>query len=517
MSSFPENLQHVAIYLRKSRADVDAESRGEGETLSKHKKALLELSRRFNYTIDHIYEEIVSGERIVDRPQMQELLHRVHDGRYQAVLCMDIDRLGRGNMIDQGLIQDTFKTSRTLIVTLRKVYDLRDEMDEEWSEFEAFMARRELKIITRRMQRGRRQSAGAGRSISKKPPYGYLRSADLKLHPDPSTSPVVKLIFQMSAQGTGPSFIAQHLTSLGIATPTGKSVWTRSSVHAILNNPAYAGHIVWGTVRFEKSRENHRKYIRLREKPENWVVCRDAHEPLVDSDTYERCRDASRKRPKVPVKKELSNPLAGLLYCGECGKAMRRQQTYNRPLNSLLCPTTGCKTKGARFEIVEQRLLDALYCAMGNLKIDLEWQSFVEGFTANSEGEWTLLERQIQKLQADVSELCAQQEALYDLLERGVYDVDTFHARHRLIAAKIQSAKEKLIHTTVALQRSQAEAELAENLELHSIDVVSAYKLAPTAKVKNDLLRTAIEKVVYVRDPDWKLRDQFELEVFLRF
>lgn len=43
MREFPKDLNRVAIYLRKSRADIEAEMRGEGETLSKHKKALWSL------------------------------------------------------------------------------------------------------------------------------------------------------------------------------------------------------------------------------------------------------------------------------------------------------------------------------------------------------------------------------------------------------------------------------------------------------------------------------------------
>ena len=34
------------LYLRKSRADADAEARGEGETLSRHQKILLELAKK---------------------------------------------------------------------------------------------------------------------------------------------------------------------------------------------------------------------------------------------------------------------------------------------------------------------------------------------------------------------------------------------------------------------------------------------------------------------------------------
>lgn len=35
----------TAIYLRKSRADLEAEARGEGETLAKHRTTLLKNSK----------------------------------------------------------------------------------------------------------------------------------------------------------------------------------------------------------------------------------------------------------------------------------------------------------------------------------------------------------------------------------------------------------------------------------------------------------------------------------------
>jgi len=62
------------IYLRKSRADMDAEARGEGETLARHEHALLNLAKQKNLSITALYKEIVSGETIAARPVMQQLL-----------------------------------------------------------------------------------------------------------------------------------------------------------------------------------------------------------------------------------------------------------------------------------------------------------------------------------------------------------------------------------------------------------------------------------------------------------
>jgi len=162
----------VAIYLRKSRADIEAEARGEGETLSRHRRALLDLARNEGYHVVEVKEEIASGERIAFRPKMMELLREVENGEYDAVLCMDLDRLGRGNMQEQGMILDTFRRTGTKIVTPRKVYDLDDEIDEELSEIQAFFARKEFKIITRRLKAGRWASIKEGIGSSAPLPMG---------------------------------------------------------------------------------------------------------------------------------------------------------------------------------------------------------------------------------------------------------------------------------------------------------------------------------------------------------
>src|SRR5690606_32302470 len=117
----------------------------------------------------------------------------------KGVLVVDMDRLGRGDMQEQGLILGTFRRLNVKIITPRKTYDLNDEFDEEYSEFEAFMARKELKLITRRLQRGRVMSVEAGNYIATRPPYGYeiLELKDGRtLKPHPEQANVVKQVFR---------------------------------------------------------------------------------------------------------------------------------------------------------------------------------------------------------------------------------------------------------------------------------------------------------------------------------
>ena len=71
-----------AMYLRKSRKDIELEALGQGETLARHRSALTELAERQGLHIARIYEEMVSGESIAARPKMQELLDEVCAGVY---------------------------------------------------------------------------------------------------------------------------------------------------------------------------------------------------------------------------------------------------------------------------------------------------------------------------------------------------------------------------------------------------------------------------------------------------
>ena len=158
-------MSSYAIYLRKSRADIEAEAKGEGETLARHHAQLMELARRRDLNVTRIYKEIVSGENIAARPQMQLLLADISENKYDGVIVMEIERLARGDTIDQGVVAQAFKSTDTKIITPTKTYDPANEFDEEYFEFSLFMSRREYKTIRRRMEAGLLASCKKGNYI----------------------------------------------------------------------------------------------------------------------------------------------------------------------------------------------------------------------------------------------------------------------------------------------------------------------------------------------------------------
>ena len=257
------------IYLRKSRADAEAEARGEGETLARHEHTLCDLAKRQKLHISKIYREIVSGETIAARPQMQQLLQDVESGIYAGVLVMEVERLARGDTIDQGIVAQAFKYSGTKIVTPTKTYNPDNEFDEEYFEFSLFMSRREYKTIKRRMQAGRAAAAKEGKFVGNIPPYGYDRKkldhdSGFMLVPNEKAK-IVKMIFEWYTVGVvmpdgtrqriGTTHIANRLHQMGIKTPRGGR-WNNYSVRSILLNPVYCGVIRWGYRRGKSKLQN---------------------------------------------------------------------------------------------------------------------------------------------------------------------------------------------------------------------------------------------------------------------
>ena len=69
----------------------------------------------------------MSGETIAARPVMQQLLIEIEQNVWSGVLVMEIERLARGDTIDQGIVAQAFKYSNTKIITPLKTYDPTNE------------------------------------------------------------------------------------------------------------------------------------------------------------------------------------------------------------------------------------------------------------------------------------------------------------------------------------------------------------------------------------------------------
>lgn len=491
-----------AIYLRKSRADEESELKEGHETLSRHRSTLLKIAREQNLNIVEIKEELVSGESIKYRPKMLELLDEVKNGLYDAVLVMDIDRLGRGNMQDQGLILETFKKSKTKIITPRKTYDLTNEFDEEYSEFEAFMARKELKLITRRMQRGRIKSVEEGKYIASQAPFGYKFVFDSNgkksMVIDDEKAYIVKMIFDLYLnKGYGGRRIASHLNALGLKTSRGRT-WYDKGVRDIIKNKTYAGYVVWNKVERGKTTSRTRSI-------DERIEAKGNHEAIISESDWNKAQDLL-SRNEIPRNKKdttITNPLAGLIVCSNCGyKMVAQQSTYKEGVIVRFIKCTECgANRGIRLDILEDVIISQLKIWVDSYAMSLDTS------TMESKENTTLKEykKLLKTLETEYETLLKQKENLHNLLEQGIYDVDTYLDRSKAVAEKIE-----LNRKSIKLVNKDIELESKSNVSLSDIipEIEKVLKLYPRTdimKERNDLLKQIIDRIEYYREPGKRL------------
>lgn len=240
----PMELWNTYMYLRKSRKDEQHLDEPIEVTLARHHDTLNRLAKAKSLNVVKVYKEVQTGDSIAVRPMMLELLADIEEGLVDAVLVMDIDRLGRGDLQDQGYILNLFKRKHVRIITPDKTYDLSDETDEDMFDFKAFFARKELVTIKRRFARGKQASLNAGNYIGTNAPFGY-RKENKTLCIVEEEAKIIKLMFDLYVnKGYGDTRIARYLKDHGIKNHNGAD-WQRTTIRRILNNPIYIGKVAW--------------------------------------------------------------------------------------------------------------------------------------------------------------------------------------------------------------------------------------------------------------------------------
>lgn len=487
-----------AIYLRKSRADMEAELRGEGETLARHENLLLELARNKNIVIEEIYKEIVSGESIDSRPEMQRLLSDVKQFKWNGILVVEVERLARGETMDQGIVANAFKISNTKIITPTKTYDPQNEFDEEYFEFGLFMSRREYKTINRRLQRGRMISAKEGKYVGSVAPFGYSR---VKIKDDKgytlnenSEAKIVKLIFNLYVyEDLSICGIAKKLNNMNFKTRKSKE-WTPSTINDILCNPVYIGKIKW----------NCRKEIRIykngvlrrtRPRSNKYLIIDGLHKPIINNKTWE---GALKKRNLNYRKKNknntIKNPLYNILICGKCGKKMKRR-SYSKYSKepTIYCNNPKCDNVGSKFCYIEEKVVEGMSKWLENYSLNYsECLKRLEYNKIEHINELIIL------LEKDIKHEKDKLQNVFEYLEDGTYSKEMFNMRKNIILQNIDKMNNSVDEYKEKLNEIQKESKVNTTKIFNNF--LDMYNFLKNPEEKNNLLQIVLDRVLYKKE-----------------
>lgn len=501
------------IYLRKSRADAEAEKLGQGETLARHERILTDFAAREGLPVGKIYREIVSGETIAARDEIQNLIRESYEGMWRGVIVVEVTRLSRGNQGDAQTIMDCLRYSHNnkgmLVVTPTKCYDIvHSSDDEEYMEFELFMSRREYKMIHKRMERGRIQAVVEGNYMGSYRPYGYdilKNRTGRTLIPNPEEAPIVKNIFEWTVrEHLTPGKICKRLTSLGVPTYTGSAEWAIGTVKTILTNPTYTGKVRWND-RMQVKTMVDGKLVKSRPRSnhtDQYMLYDGKHEAIVDEITFHAA--ASRfHSDKTKSNLKLMNPFAGVLICAKCKKAMIYQgynKRPNTPPRILHKSSQICNVKSAVLKDVMDAVAHALELYIDDFEMKIDNLPEVD--------ENSILS-QLESLQKELIKQEKKLPKLFDAWEDGILTDEEFTRRKLVNKERIESIKKQMDHLEDSVPTKD---EYEEKIMLLSDALKSLLDPTLDADIKNTYLKSIISSIEYSRDNN----TEFILDVFLK-
>ena len=343
----------TAIYAR-----VSSERQRQDETIQSQTVGLRELAadRGLLVTEDLVFEDEGFSGASLQRPALERLRDRAAEGAFEVLLCHAPDRLAR-RYAYQVLLLDELARAGVEVCFAKEPERGGTPEDELLRQFQGMIAEYERAQIAERTRRGKLHRARTGSpAVMSAAPYGYryvkkTDHCDAYWEIDELEAQVVRDVFaRYVEEGTSIGELARWLTARGVPTRTGKTRWDRSTVWAMLRNPAYRGQAAFGKTKTaerhggptrttrQRGERHGRRLTRTDQPAEKWTFIPVA--PLISEQTFElaQARLVDNARFSTRNTKQLSL-LGGVLVCRECGYAYYRTwtRTSNKRISYYRC------------------------------------------------------------------------------------------------------------------------------------------------------------------------------------
>jgi len=343
----------AAIYAR-----VSSERQRQDETIQSQTVGLRELAAERGLLIpeDLVFEDEGFSGATLTRPALERLRDRAAEGRFEVLLCHAPDRLAR-RYAYQVLLLEELQRAGVEVCFAKEPERGGTPEDELLRQFQGMIAEYERAQIRERTRRGKLHRArGGSQAVLSAAPYGYryvkkAEHCDAYWEIDELEAQVVRDVFaRYVEEGTSIGELARWLTDRGVRTRKGKTVWDRSTVWAMLRNPAYRGQAAFGKTKMSERHgkptrttrargERHGRRLTRHDQPaEQWTLI--PVPAIVTEETFElaQARLVENARFSRRNTKELTL-LQGVLVCRECGYSCYRTstRTSNKRISYYRC------------------------------------------------------------------------------------------------------------------------------------------------------------------------------------
>ena len=282
------------------------------------------FKKRGHKDVTEFVDDGISGEEISKRPAFSEMLSRMGEGEFGALLVFQVDRIGRfKDRADRNRAMELIINSKILVDTLYDgKFDPKSEDDMDELEKLLTEARRENRRRAKKIVAGQRRARMAGRFASGRIPYGIDWDKEEGWRINEIEYRTLKELHRLLCSGYGLTKTCQILNADPDKYPTrsqrkakeGKegSPWVSATVHGIFHNDFYF------TGKLVQNRMNKQGGPKPKDE---WIEI-DTGINLFTEEEVRECRHHMSRRRVRKNREEVPKDdflLQGLAACSECG------------------------------------------------------------------------------------------------------------------------------------------------------------------------------------------------------
>ena len=237
-----------------------------------------------------------SGARL-DRPGLDGLRDAAEAGLIEGVWCLSPDRLARVYAYQVIVLDELARLDVAVRFTDAPPID-DDPQATLLTQVQGVIAEYERAKITERYRRGKLYRSRLGEVVSWRASYGYRRlprdadgPARLEIY-EPEVEVVRRIFDDYVAGGHSTRQIVQRLAADQIVSPSGKPMWSTSTISRLLRNEAYVGRVYYNRTESVSAPASHKRATIQRPRPrEDWITI--AVPPIVSDDLFDAAQKVS--------------------------------------------------------------------------------------------------------------------------------------------------------------------------------------------------------------------------------
>ena len=441
--------------------------RSESESIANQRKLVREYVARHKdmVLVGEEYDDGYTGTNY-DRPGFCAVLEAVKSGRANCVIVKDLSRLGREYIETGRYLEMTFPAMCVRFIYINYEIDSTHSKSSEELIIPINNINNEdyCRGLSKKLRAQFRVQRSKGEFLGAFACYGYFKSPEDKhqLVIDEYAAEIVKAIFNLKVKGYSQQAIAQYLNAEGVLPPSqykrqqglnyksgfqkaGSCEWTSMTVRKILENPVYIGTLVQG----KRGTPNYKvKQMRTRKESE-WVIAEQNHEAIISEHLFQMVQRMLNRDTRTSPLEKTVQPLAGILYCGDCHRAMCRRSVKrgNNTFYYYVCSTYkrdhSCSSHSFSQEKLEAAVLHAVRQQIA-MVVELDELLSAVGASDLMAAKTRRLDVMLAEKEKELEDYQAFRMKLLEALHDEMIDKEEYDQMRRKYTGLIETAKQSI-------------------------------------------------------------------------